>query len=118
MGEPQIFLRYEMKWCEDLYCGQSVSHKVRKIKWKIKHKVGQFHVYVIALPSNLDNLFELIPARELLLKAYPTDDLKIVGLAGNYDEALEVAGRIISQIYCETGKIEVLRYFEKRKFVR
>ena len=96
-----------MEWHENLYAGESIRHKLQKVKWKVAHNAGQLRVYVITLASNEKNLLDIIPARELLQKYYPKRDLYVVGLAGNYKEAVELAGHIVSDVYRKTGGFDV-----------
>lgn len=100
-----------MKWHEDLYSGESIKPRIKKVRWKIIHSAGQIHVYVITLASNEQNLLDIIPSRELLQKHYPKKGLYIVGLAGNYEEALELAGCIVSDVYKATGGFNIRKYF-------
>ncbi len=102
-----------MKWHEDLYMGKSIRRRQKKIKWKIMHNAWQFRVHIITLSSNQNNLLDIIPSRELLQKHYPKRDLYIVGLAGNYDEAVELAGRIVSDVYKKTGGFDVRDYIRQ-----
>ena len=78
-----------MKWYEDLFVGESVTGKIKKIKWKIEHNAGMLHTYIITFPSNEENLLDIIPTRELLQKGYPKKNLHIIAVADNYDEALD-----------------------------
>ncbi len=99
-----------MIWYDKLYVGESMIHKTNKVKWKIRHNAGQINIYVIALSSNPDNLLDIIPSRELLQKAYPKKNLYIVGLAKGYEEAIELAGRIVAEVYRQTGAFAVRNY--------
>ena len=99
-----------MTWYEDLYVGESIIHKTKKIKWKICHNAGQLNIYVITLASNDRNLLDIIPAQELLQKAYPKKGLFVVGLAKGYDEAVEVAASIVDEVYHHTGAFAVRSY--------
>lgn len=103
-----------MKWHKELYLGESIRPKARKVRWKVIHGAGQLHVYVLALASNQRNLLDIIPSRELLQKHYPKKRLYIVGLAGNYEEALELAGHIVSEVYKKTGGFNVRDYFRQQ----
>lgn len=103
-----------MKWHDDLYVGESIRRRQKKVKWKIMHNAGQLFVYVITLASNEENLLDMIPSRELLQKYYPKKDLYVIGLAGNYKEAAELAGRIISDVYKETGGFDVRSYIRQK----
>ena len=96
-----------MKWYEDLFVGESVTGKIKKIKWKIEHNAGMLHTYIITFPSNEENLLDIIPTRELLQKGYPKKNLHIIAVAGNYDEALLLACDIVKETYENTGKTDV-----------
>lgn len=105
-----------MKWYSDLYIGESITKKADRIKWKINHNAGTINIYVIAFASNKDNLLDMIPAHELMQKAYPKKDIHIIGLAKGYDEGIELIRTIIDETYQATGTTDVWSYLkEKRK---
>ena len=99
-----------MKWYDDLYVGESIVHKTSKIKWKIRHNAGQIDIYVVTLASNPANLLDIIPAQELLQKAYPKKDLFVIGLAKGYTEAVDIVVSIIDEVYRQTGAFAVKDY--------
>lgn len=103
-----------MKWDKDLYVGESIAEKATKIKWKILHNVGQIQIYVITLSANSDNLLDIISSKELMQKYYPKKHLYVVGLSKGYDEALEVAKKIIENVYEKTGTFTVREYILKK----
>lgn len=105
-----------MTWYDDLYVGESIIHKTKKVKWKICHNAGQIGIYVITLASNKSNLLDIIPAQELLQRGYPKQNLHVIGLAEGYDEAVEVAVSIVDEVYRSTGDFAVGSYLaEKHK---
>ena len=104
-----------MKWYENLYVGISIQHKADKVKWKIRHNAGQIDIYVIALASNPQNLLDIIPAQELMQKAYPKKDIYIIGLAHGMEEAQDVVKQIIDEVYRETGSFSILPYLQTKK---
>ena len=101
-----------MKWYEKLYIGESVKN-AKKIKWKINHNAGTPGIYVIAFASNPDNLLDIIPSWNLLLRGYPKKKLKIIGLAAGYAEAITLAQRIIEETYAHTHDVDVWRYLKE-----
>ena len=104
-----------MIWYKDLYVGESIVHKTKKVKWKIMHNAGQIGIYVITLASNTQNLLDIIPSYELMQKGYPKKDMVVVGLAKGYDEAIEVAASIV--VYEETGvKATLMKYIGKSQY--
>ena len=104
-----------MTWYDELYVGESIVHKTKRVKWKINHNAGQIGIYVIAPASNDKNLLDIIPAAELLQRGYPTKDLKIAGLAGSSDEALEVAVSIVDEVDRNTGAFLVRSYLDEHR---
>mgnify|MGYP000221946932 FL=1 len=104
-----------MKWYEDLYVGDSIEGKVNRIKWKINHNAGTISVYVIAFASNSQNLLDIIPAWELMQKSYPKKQMKIIGLAKGYEDALELVRTIIDETYQNTGDVDVWKYLKEER---
>ncbi|MGN0350504.1 MAG: hypothetical protein ACI4ES_02550 [Roseburia sp.] len=104
-----------MIWYDKLYVGESIIHKTNKVRWKIRHNAGQINIYVITLPSNRENLLDIIPSQELLQKGYPKKNLYIVGLAKGYEEAIELAGSIIMEVYRHTGAFAVTDYLLRKR---
>lgn len=104
-----------MVWDEDLYVGKSIEQKADRVKWKICHNAGQLHIYVITLASNEQNLLDIIPAAELLQRAYPKNNLYVIGLAKGYDEAIEVAASIVMDVYQRTGGFAVRNYLAGKR---
>lgn len=103
-----------MKWYQDLYTGESIGEKAEKIKWNINHNAGQIQVYIISLASNSDNLLDIIPAWNVVQKHYPKKHLCIVGLAKGWEEAVDVARRIVLEVYDHTGGFRVRDYLMRK----
>ncbi|MCI9417535.1 MAG: hypothetical protein HFI82_09030 [Eubacterium sp.] len=103
-----------MKWHNSLYTDEKTRRRQKKIKWKIMHRAGMLRVYVITLASNEKNLLDIIPSWELLQKRYPKKNLYIVGLAGSYNKAMEVAGHIVSDVYRNTGGFDIRSYIHQK----
>ena len=74
-----------MIWYKDLYVGESIVHKTKKVKWKIMHNAGQIGIYVITLASNTQNLLDIHTIIRTDAKGYPKKDMVVVGLAKGYD---------------------------------
>ena len=60
-----------MTWYDELYVGESIVHKTKRVKWKINHNAGQIGIYVIAPASNDKNLLDIIPAAERVSEERP-----------------------------------------------
>ncbi|SER61981.1 hypothetical protein [Lachnobacterium bovis] len=101
-----------MRWYNNLYISPSAKKKSKKIIWKIKHKAGLINVYVITLASNSSNLLDIIPSGDLLFLSYPRENVKVLGIAKGYTEALELSCKIVKEVYENTGKFDVHNYFK------
>jgi hypothetical protein len=104
-----------MKWYRDLYVGDSITDRKNKIKWKIMHNAGLVNYYVIAFAANRDNLLDIIPTWALMDRHFPKKELKIIGIARGYGEALEVTRRIIDETYRHTGGVDVWAYLKEER---
>lgn len=104
-----------MKWYAKLYLGDSVKHP-RRLKWKIDHNAGSVRVYVIVLAAGEQEQLYIIPSWVLLQKGYPDKkNLFIVGLAGGYQEALEVVRRMAQDVYINTGDLDIRRWIREHR---
>lgn len=105
-----------MDWYKEFYAGEDIIGKKHKIKWKILHHAGQIGIYVITLSSNPENLLDIIPSWELMQKYYPKSDLLVIGIDKGYENAMELAGMIVMDVYEKTGTFQIRDYFlEKHK---
>ncbi|EOS45618.1 hypothetical protein V1226_13785 [Lachnospiraceae bacterium JLR.KK009] len=109
-----------MDWYKEFYAGEGVAGKRMRIKWKILRHAGMAGVYVITLSSNPKNLLDIIPSWELMQDDYPKSGLLVVGVDRGYENAMELAGMIVMDVYEKTGTFQIREYFleKHRKNVR
>lgn len=98
-----------IKWYEDLYVGEQVRGKEKKRIRQIAKCGRPRHYYLIAYPSNEENLLDIMP----VWTARHYDSLQVIGLAKNKREALHVAGVILDEVYRRTGGFAVQAYLDK-----
>ena len=101
-----------MKWYKNLYLGEEIAPKARKIINKIKKNKPTIDVYVIALASNPMNQLDIIPSWELLQKGYPTEQIRVIGLAKGKKEALQLVTSLVDEVYQKTGDVKILDYLK------
>ena len=103
-----------MIWYDDLFVGESISPRRKK---RIIRKVNRRSIwgkeYLLTLSSNPDNLLDIISTQVIRQRYYPRRNLVVIGLAGNYDEAIILAGEIVSGIYAVQGNFKLREFFEK-----
>lgn len=100
-----------MQWAEQLYLSEKTAAKKDRIIKKANRGIGMVNIYLIALASNPENLFDVFHAAHLKQPAFYRTDPYIVGIASGYDEALELVQQMIEDIYRETGGFRVRAYF-------
>ena len=100
-----------MQWAEHLYLSGITAAKKERIIKKAEQGAGMVRVYIIALASNPDNLFDIFHAAHLKESAFYRQNPYIVGIASGYDEALELVQRMVEDIYRETDGFQVREYF-------
>lgn len=105
-----------MKWYKNLYLGEMIAPKAHQIVNKIKKKKLTPDVYIIALASNPQNLLDIIPTWELMQSGYPTDRVRIIGLAQGKKEALELVTAIVDEVYQKTGDVKIQEYLKQMFF--
>ena len=103
-----------MIWYDDLFVGKSISpRKKKRIIRKVNRRSIFSSAYLLTLPANPDNLLDIINTQVVRQRYYPRKDLVVIGLAGNYEEALMLAGEIVCGVYAARGDFRLREYFEK-----
>lgn len=100
-----------MRWAKELYLSERTAKKKDKIIRKANRGVGMISIYFISLASNEENLFDIFHAAYLKQAAFYRQDPFVVGIASDYDEALEMTRQMVEDIYRETGDFRVREYF-------
>lgn len=101
-----------MYFYKDLFVGESVRGKEKKICKKLKHGAGMLNVHVITLNSGRD-LFDIYHCAFFKQRALRRRPLCVIGLAGSYEEALQMVTDIIGDIYKKEGNTDIKAYFLK-----
>jgi hypothetical protein len=104
-----------MRWYHKLYVGKTAKKKRYEIVWKVKHKAGMLGVYLITLASNEENLLDIMDSSVLLQPFYKNENIFIVGIACGYDEAVELAARIIEELYKQTGEFHIRQFITNER---
>lgn len=104
-----------LEWYKNLYVGDNVKKNKSSIIRKINHKKATFGIYLITAASNPENLLEIIAANQLLMPMQRKLCPVIVGIAGDYTEALEIVQKIITETYQAEKNTDVRRYLQKKE---
>ena len=91
-----------MRFYDKLYVGESIKHPER-VKWKLRVAAGQFQVYLITISQNGDNQLECFHNGLLKQRIFRRQNYFVVGLAGNYSEAVGLIEQITQDCVNATG---------------
>ena len=95
-------------YSNNLYLGDSVKH-IKSIKRKIKYGRGQLKLYLITL-SNSEDQLDIFHNAMLKQRYFRKLNLRVVGLANSYEEALEVVSQILDDTLAHTGVPDMKAY--------
>lgn len=99
-----------MKFYKNLYIGDTIK-KPNKVKRKIRHHAKQLKVYVI-LQASGSNQLEICHSLLLEQPYYHKKENTpyIIGIAGNYEEAVALICRITQEAVTQNGDADLKRY--------
>lgn len=100
-----------IKWCDHLYMDQRVKKKFNKYKTSLEKDRLTLGLYCVILPSNENNMFDIISSNELLFRYYRRRNIYIVGLAITKESAIRLVQTILEDVYRDTKDVKVKEYF-------
>lgn len=96
---------------KDLYLGESINPQdLDKIKKKLKRKPLISGVYLIALSKNPSDQLEIYKANQLAQSYYEKNPPYIIGITGNYDEAVKTVEQIVKECMDKRGDCSLKEY--------
>lgn len=103
-----------MRWYKHLYVGERAKKRRFSIIQGLRlHRVLP-GVHVITPAANPQNLLDIYPAAVLLNKKMKNrEDLLVLGIGADYDDALETVRRIVDDMYRETGGFSIDEFLLK-----
>lgn len=101
----------KLKFLPHLYLGDGMKpQKVDKLKKKLVSRPLLAGAYVITIALNPADQLELFDARQLAQPFYDRRELTVVGLARDYDDALQVVERITQDCLRSRGDCELKEF--------
>lgn len=101
----------KLSYLPDLYLGEGIDgKKLDKIKKKLENKPLLSGVFLVALSRNPSDQLEIYSARQLAQRYYTKYPPCVVGIAANYDEAVEMVKRIARECMEERGDCALKEY--------
>lgn len=99
-----------MKFYKNLYIGDTIKNPDR-VKRKIKHHARQLQVFVIMLALG-DGQLEICHSMLLRQPFYKKKENEpyIIGIAGNYEEAVEIVCKITREAVAQNENADLKQY--------
>ena len=102
-----------LKYHPRLYLGESVNaKKLDKIKIKLENKPFFSGVFLITLSRNPSDQLEIYAARQLVQSYYKKNPPYVVGLAGDYEEAVALVTQITEECLKSRGDCRLKEYLQ------
>lgn len=100
-----------MRWYERLYVGEKAEKNRYSIIQAIREGKKSGY-YIVTLPSNENNLLDIYSAGTLQQPYYKQNNLLVVGVAADYEDAAGLAARIVGDVYNMTGEYDVSAFLK------
>lgn len=101
----------KLNYRPDLYLGESIrEQKLDKIKKKLENKPLLSGVFLVALSRNPSDQLEIYNAKQLVQKYYAKYPPYVVGIAGNYDEAVRMVEQMVRECMEKRGDCALKEY--------
>ena len=102
---------FTMKFARYLYLSEGMEKKKRKVMHRLRRGKLQVPVYLIALCDYGQERLEILSSAE----GYPSQGLLIAGIAGDYDDALELVRRIAQATFDALMGTDLCGYIHHRE---
>ena len=86
--------------------------KLDKIKKKLENKPLFSGVFLVTLSRNSSDQLEIYDAKQLVQSYYKKNPPYVVGLAGNYDEAVALVMQITEECLTNRGDCRLKEYLQ------
>ena len=100
-----------MQWYPRLYVGESVNNPDKLIH-KLKRHAKRVDAYVITLSKNPYDQLEIYEAKYLSQKYYKNNPPYIIGVAGDYEEAVDIVKQIAEETMAAQGNCLMKEYLK------
>lgn len=104
-----------MRYYRYLYVSEEIEQKKKKILRNLKQGRYRPGLHLILLSDLGSNQLEIISSIYFFQSVYARKECLVVGIAGNYEEALELVEKISQEVYDNTGEMMIRDYIKKRE---
>lgn len=105
-----------MWWLKNLYLGESVRGKEKEIKRKLRGKAGFPGVFILSISLQPGEMIDIFPSGQLRQDAFPKEELRVFGLAGDRKEALDMLTDICRETMDATGNADMRSFLDHMEY--
>lgn len=102
-----------LNWMKGYYKGEGIRNSFA-IRNKINHRKAVPEIFLLTFSNNPDNILEIVPAVALIQKTVYDRCPTIIGMAQGKAQAIDLAVKIIEEVFHSTGAFRVEEYFKNR----
>lgn len=103
-----------VRFVDKLFISNSVASKISSIKLKTVSGIGMFKVYFVTLALSSHDIFDIYSASVFKQRGMRRSDIVILGVAGSYEEALELTNEMVSECLEHINDpLKMRQYFEQ-----
>lgn len=102
-----------IRFINNLYITDDLKSKEDIIKWKMACGIGMTGIHFITIAASDNDWFDIYPAANFKQKGFRRRDLVIIGMAGSYNDALELVKVMVDECLEITKDVHSVRaYYE------
>lgn len=104
-------MKRQISFREKLYLGESIEEKkLDKLKRKLRVHPALANVYLVVPARNPKDQLDIFNARQLVQTFYKNEAFHVLGIAGDYSEALLLIERMVQDCLKDRGDCNVREY--------
>ena len=104
-----------MKFYKYLYVQESLQKKKEKIIEKLMQKKVLLSCHIVALSSTEKNQLDIYSSKYLFQPGFPTEDLFVVAIVKNHEDAIEYVEKLLKDVYNETKRTDMRSYILEKE---
>lgn len=104
-----------MRFYKYLYVQEELQKKKDKIIKKLEEKKILVNCHIVALPSTDKNQLDIYSSKFLFQPGFPTDELFVVAIVKNHEDAVEFVEKLLKDVYNETKRTDMRSYILEKE---
>ena len=104
-----------MKYYHDLFMSEELLPNKKKIIHKLEKNKVQIEKYLVVLPKGSRNHLEIYNSVYLIQNVFDKDEMFIVGITKDRQDAMQLVEKITQEVYDETSGVDIRNYILQKQ---